>query len=314
MSGSDPLLIIAALVGVAAAVYWSNTGKTRAIAEKFVDVVSPNKKPILWFVVDDQGVNSRRWVDFGARSSRDLNVGFLNITRAVCRKTQSSDFEIRELLGRNAVNEVIYAARGRVPSGIESCPPKVWRAWARSALLSAKGGLYLDGFSLCLGPSFMDVLKGKDDCVFGTDYDETRGGGEASCGFAAGWASSAGHIGWNGLAATMTDLIDAGPTAWTAAVARNQMAENNTRYLMPFMPILREAEWSRKLDGRVIDHEDLFGRSPDEGTLPGFGAIYVPLDREKIERELTYNWVLRLSPEQILDPESHFVWAELARR
>lgn len=314
MSGSDHLLILGALVGVAVAVYLSNTGSTRTIAEKFVGSMGSVKLPVLWFVVDDYGVNSRRWIDFGARSSRDLNVGFLNVTRAACHKTQGGDFEVRELLGRQAVNAVIFAARGDVPREIERCPPALWRAWARAALMSTVGGLYLDGFSLCLGPSFLQSVQGTDSCVFGTDYNESRSSADAAYGFAAGWASGPALIGWNGLASAMAELIDAGPTGWTAAIARNQVAETTLKYLAPVAKAVRDAEWSRRADGRVIDNEDLFGRTPTDDVMPPANAIFVPLDRERIERELTYNWFLRLSPEQILDPESHFVWAELARR
>jgi hypothetical protein len=112
----------------------------------------------------------------------------------------------------------------------------------------------------------------------------------------------------------MADLIAAGPTAWTAAIARNQVAESSMVHLTPFMSVVRESEWSRRSDGRAIEIEDLLGRSPDEEWVPPRTAVYVPLDKERLERNFTYNWFLRMSPEQILNAESHFLWASLARR
>ena len=317
MSSTDPFLLFAALAGVGLAVYWSSTGATRGLAEKFVGSIGGGfalAKPTLWFVVDDQGVNMRLWADFSARSSRNLNIGFLNITRSACLKTQGGDFAVRELLGRKAVSQAIYELHGRVPDGVEQAPPVIWRAWARAALLTYGGGLYLDGLSLCLGPSFMDVVRSKDDAVFGTDHDETRVTETAACGPYAGWASGAQHIGWIGLSDAMAELIAVGPTAWTAAIARNQVAESSMVQLTPFMSVVRESEWSRRSDGRAIEIEDLLGRSPDEEWVPPRTAVYVPLDKERLERNFTYNWFLRMSPEQILDAESHFLWASLARR
>ena len=315
MSSTDPYLIAAALVGVCAAVYWSATGATRNLAEKFIGFTpGAVSKPVLWFVVDDQGVNSRRWIDFGARSSHDINIGFLNICRSACLKTQGGDFVVKELLGRRAVSEVIYMNRGTVPAGVEEAPTKVWRAWARAALLTYAGGLYFDGLGLCLGPSFIDSVRNKDDAVFGTEHDETRVLATAACGPYAGWASGPNHIGWSGLASFMSDLIQAGPTAWTAAIARNQIAESNATHLVPFMSVIRETEWSRRRDGRAIELEDLLGRSPSDEWTPPTAAVYVPLDKERLERDFTYTWFLRLSPEQILDSESNFLWSSLARR
>jgi hypothetical protein len=307
----DPYLLLAAIVGVAAAVYWSSTGLTRGLAEKFVGGMTLSSKPILWFVVDDQGYNTRNWADFGARSSRALNIGFLNITRSRCIKTQGGAYEVRELLGRTAVSEIIYSKGGRVPNGVNTVHPTIWRAWARAALLSTAGGLYLDGMSLCLGPSFSDSIGAREDVVFGTEHNETHAAADSAPGPYAGWASGQGHIGWNGLADVLADLIDAGPTAWTAAVARNQIVESTVKHLMPFMSVLRDPEWSRKEDGRALETEDILGRS--EMAAPP-SAVYVPLDKERLERDFTYNWFLRMSPEQILDPESTFVWAVAARK
>ena len=37
------------------------------------------EKPPIWLYYDTSDVNSRQWLDFGARSSRALNMPFLNL-------------------------------------------------------------------------------------------------------------------------------------------------------------------------------------------------------------------------------------------
>uniref|UniRef100_A0A6C0KX87 Uncharacterized protein n=1 Tax=viral metagenome TaxID=1070528 RepID=A0A6C0KX87_9ZZZZ len=307
---TDPYYLFGAVLGIGVAVYLSRSGVSQFVAENFVGGMLTTK-PILWFVVDDYGVNHRKWADFGARNSRELNLGFLNITRSKCAKTQGGDFEIRELLGRKAVSELIYSMRGRVPQGVEEAPPKIWKAWSRAAILTYAGGLYFDGFGLCLGPSFATVIAGKDDAIFGTDHDETHVTSVAPPGSYAGWSSGVGHLGWSRLATTMTDLIEAGQTAWTAAIARGQIAETTVKSVLPVVSVMRNVEWCRREDGRPLELEDILGRSSLDVPTD---AVFVCLDQERLERDYTYTWFLRMSPEQILASESTFVWASVARR
>ena len=329
---SQPILLLAGLFGVAAAVLL-NKDKTRQIAEKFVGSVAEGAlqlggggvglglKPKLWFVVDDYGVNSRHWADFGARNSRNLNIGFLNITRARCNITQGGDYEVVELIGREAVARKIREYRGVVPSKHEQLPPYLWRAWARASLLNYAGGLYLDGLSLCLGPSFKGAIGRLNDAIFGFEHDERvlnpLTAIAPTCSPFAGWASGPGHLGWRGLCGALNDFAEKGPESWTAAEARNQIPAWNAKYLQSIMSTVRSAEWSRRSDGRPIEIEDLLGRSANALTPewnPPAEAVYVPIDKDDLERSVTYKWFLRMSVEQIMDPESKFIWASLANR
>jgi len=271
-------------------------------------------KPILWFVVDDYGTNNRRWVDFGARSSRDLNLGFLTITKARCFYTQGEDFDIRICLGRESVAKIIYENRGIVPEYHLSTPPELWRAWARSALLSLVGGLYFDGLSLCLGPSFKTDILDKSDAVFGTASNELRTHTfDGTSGPYTGWASGPKHTPWTYLNKEIVDLINAGPTSWTSAIARNQISIWYDTYLRNSMPTIHHVEWSRRSDGKAIEIDDLFARTLTEDWYPPHNAIYVPLDYETINRSVTYKWFLSLSTEEIINPKSNFLWASLSQ-
>jgi len=333
-SDANAIVLLSIALGAITTIYYYNKGafallqqKDQQKVEHFVDNVAKNivsrltvikpKKPILWFVVDDFGTNNRRWIDFGARSSRDLNMGFLSVTKARCMFTQGADFDVRVCLGRASVAQVLYEVGGVVPDNHMSVVPSLWRAWARSALLSYCGGLYFDGLGLCLGPSFLSSVLGKEDAVFGTEHDEPRTSAlDGSCSPFTGWASGPKHAAWSALNADVVDLVNAGPTAWTSAVIRNQVSQWYNKHLRNAMPTLRFSEWSRRRDGRPIEIEDLFGRSysnlSDE-FLPGENAVYLPLDYEIIDRSVTYKWFLSLSAESIVGPDSKFLWASLSQ-
>jgi len=234
--------------------------------------------------------------------------------------TQGGDFEIVELLGRDAVATAVRGAGGVVPVDHLTVYPYLWRAWARAALMNYAGGLYFDGLSLCLGPSFMTVIRGVDDATFGFEHDERvvdPVAGVAATGSPfAGWASGPGHLGWRGLCNRLNDFIDAGVQSWSAAQSRNQIPAWNHKYLDTVMKPIRTAEWSRRPDGRPIEIEDILGRSGGSGRAwePPSGAVYLPIDKEALDRSVTYKWFLNMSSEQILDPDSLFLWSAAAQR
>lgn len=301
----EPLFVLSILFTIGAVAYLSN--KVINLEEKKEGFANNILKQNLWFVVDDYGVNSRRWADFGARSSRDINIGLLNITRARCAVTQGGDFNIVELNGRLAVANAVRDNGGYVPDKHLEIPPYLWRAWARAALLGNAGGLYLDGFSLCLGPSFNTVTNGADNLLFGLDSDPL------SAGSYCGWAANKRSTAWLAYLDAVAQFIERGPLSWNAAKARNQVASWNASILAPAVKLLVEPEWSRLNNGTPVLLEDLFGTSLSDVYRPGPSSIYVPVDIDLLTRTVSFNWVLRMSSEQLMDPESHFIWAQLAQ-
>lgn len=302
MSSYEPILLLTAFCGLAAIAYL--TQKTNVVKEKFVGGFG---KRNLWFVVDDFGVNSRRWTDFGSRSSKDINIGLLKITKTRCAITQGGDFTINEVYGRQALAQVIREHNGFVPDYHLQIPHYLWAAWARASLLAYAGGLYLDGFSLCLGPSFASVVDSADNIVFGLDRDPL------TVNPYAGWAKVKGSTVWLTYVDALIQFIAKGPLSWDSGKARNQIASWNASILTN-AKVLLDPEWSRLPDGRVIEVEDLIDRSLGGEFQPGPNAIYVPINSERLERAVSYNWFLRMSGEQILDPDSNFLWAQLAQK
>ena len=314
MPSAEPIFLIALLMAVAVAIYFSD--KISANIEKkegFISLgsLSVLKKRNLWFVLDDFDINSRRWADFGGRLDKNANVGFLSLTKARCIITQGKDFTINELSGRSAVAHVVRTNNGFIPDKHTQAPSFLWKAWARAALLATSGGLYLEGTALCLGPSFLKVVDSVENLAFGANHDERY---PFSPGPYAGWALAPGHISWTKLTEKLAELIDSGPLVWTSVKARNEIAKLNNEYLNPHMRSLVSAEWCRQPNGKPIENEDLFGRSLTEDWTPGSNVIYVPIDFERLELDKNFSWFLKMNPEQILDTENSFIWAQLYQK
>lgn len=294
----DTIIVLTILIGIGLLYFYRNQQEK----EGFIENIKGNKN--LWFVIDDQGVNTRRWTDFGSRSSKDLNLPFLQITKARCHITQGADFKINELIGRQAVAQVIRENKGHVPDFHLDIPPYLWKAWARAALLAYAGGLYLDGYSLCLGPSFASVIDSSDNLLFGLDSNPL------SVGSYAGWALRDRSEPWLIYTDTIVRFIEKGQLSWDSAKSKNLVASWN-RSILSNIKVIPESEWSRLSDGTPIELEDLFGRSLSKYYSPTNKSIYVPIDIEKLKRSVTYKWFLRMSSEQIMDPDSLFIWAQL---
>lgn len=315
---ADKFVFFALITSVLVAVYFSDKIRAKLIPDKkkegflsFDSLATLGKSKKLWFVLDDFDNNTRAWADFGARSSKNANIGFLSLVKTRCMITQGSDFTIVELSGRTAVAQTVRANNGLIPNMYNLAPSFLWKAWARAALLAYAGGLYFEGTGLCLGPSFAPIVGIADNFAFGANHDEEH---PFSAGPYAGWAVKPGHVSWVGLAEALFKLIDAGPLVWTSLKARKTITKLNNIYLNPHMQTLVGAEWCRRTNGKPIENEDLFGRSLSADWTPDNNVVYVPMDFERLELDRNYNWFLSMSPEQILDTESNFIWAQLLQK
>lgn len=276
------------------------------------------KKPQIWWYVDDSQTNSREWLDWGDRETVEPNEPYLRICLAKTRGLWSYEFDIVPLIGREAVVNRVRAAGGAIPSGWGEVPPALWMAWARAALLSAEGGLWLDGSVLPMadGRSVWrrTVGSGKSAIVFGWDPTEAVAAGAVAASPAAGWAASAGHPVWSGLAHDIGALIGAGAQSWSSAEARNALRNLWDRHCTGGAVFVdRAAEVSRDKYGRRLELDTLLGTTDwTAGSLTDGMWVPLPDGRDSLERTVPYQWFLRLSEEQIR--ESQFVWARWATR
>lgn len=274
-------------------------------------------KPTLWWIVDDE-TNSRHWWDFGARNSHLPNKGYLKVSFECLRQTQERSFSIQPLLGRRAVSDILLSSGVRIPEKVESAPISIWRQWAAANLLAVKGGLVMMGDStLCIGPSFYPIIQNSRACVFGIYSGEASSlPGSAMVGPSpwVSWASAPGHSGWTYAAEQWNRILNAGPTAWTAADARRDNLLIWSKQKEMGVDLFQEPEGGRNPDGSERTLEDLFGREaepidPKTVLLPN--TVYIPFDGDALVRSYRYAWFVRMSENQIR--ESGFVWANLAK-
>lgn len=274
--------------------------------EAFVSAAVGSSRPTLYWVVDAEK-NARAAWDFGARNSPHPNASHLQVALAALQHTQAADFTIVPLIGRGAV----AAALGVPDSMGAGMPAALWRAWAHANLAATKGGLVLDGAStLCLGPSFAPVIAGVDAAVFGVTQDEPSvGTNPVAPGPApyAAWAAHPGHPAWTGAAALWNKILNAGPQSWTAPIAARTALDVYETQKSEGIQTIRYAELCRHADGTPLQLEDLFGRT--DLPIPPT-AVYVSYDGDALARRHEFNWVLRLSPAELVAGE--FVWARLA--
>jgi len=275
-------------------------------------------KPNLWWIVDSE-TNSRNWWDFGARNSSVPNKGYLKVALNCAMKTQSGDFTIHIIPGRQAVTKFLTENGMRVSEKSESMPASVWRQWAIANILALKGGLAMMGDStLCIGPSFGQYVLGVDAATCGIYPNEASAlPGSEMVGPApwVGWSSRPFHPGWKYAAEKWNLILNAGPTAWTAADARRENLSIWAFQKTMNVSLLQDVEGGRNPDGSERTLEDLFARTSkpvDPKTIIDPGTVYVPFDGDALVRTYRYAWFVRMSEQQII--ESDFVWAALAKK
>ena len=274
------------------------------------------RQRLTWFC--DTEVNARQWFDFGARNSKDVNRGYLQVSLDALQATQSRDFAIETLVGRDAIIAAIGGTRPVSDTNAAQLPPALFRLWAVANLCAKRGGLVMDGAStLCVGPAFADTLGGVEAATFGVDPDEpvanpTRAETPAPAPY-VGYARSAGHPGWVHTAAVLNAVVEAGPTSWSAALARRISSELYPQQLSRGLTCIREVDGGRLPNGQARQLEDLLGRvgtPPDPNTALTPGTVYVPFDGDALVRRFEFAWFPRMSAEQI--KESNLVWASYA--
>jgi hypothetical protein len=312
MGASFPTEYMAALIVLGVVVVLALLRrKPQQPKEEFANLVA--SKPTLWWIVDVEQ-NARSWLDFGGRKTAEPNRGYLQLALKAAQATQGADFDIKPLIGRDALLSAIGDAA--VPAAAQ-LPAKLWRSYAMAALLEAQGGLVMDGAStLCVGPRIAPHVRDVPAAVFGVSPEEpVVGEAPIAPGPApyVGWAAAPHHPAWAHAAAIWTKLVVRGPQAWTSAEARRTYMTVFEAQRSFGITALRDVEGGRTPDGRPLNLEDLFGRvatPADPKTRVGAEAAYVSYDGDMLSRQHEFKWVLRMSTEQIL--ASEFVWARLA--
>lgn len=271
--------------------------------------------PIIWLYYDTSQVNSRHWLDFGDRSSRAINMPFLNLCYQTIVRANGRDYRIEVVGGLDGLKERIPEAE--LPAKLRSRFTTVGPAeknYIRAALLAKYGGLWLEPGTIALkgfGPLPKDQVV-----FFGTDLDQTFSGtgGTAVPGFRAQWVPYMGHPLVVEAAAAAKRRLDG--TNGGGQIRGDDKWDYVAFYQgRPGVIVDVTAELARKgKAGRRIELDDLLAAG-QEGhymfDVPA-SAVYLALPMRDIELRRQYGWFLRLSEDQILD--SDLIISDLFRR
>jgi hypothetical protein len=275
-----------------------NIFKDKNLLKKGMDL------PVIWLYYDTSDVNSRWWADFGQRSSRAINVPYLNLCYQSIVEANKGIYRVEIISGLSDA-----AARlggwNQLPQFMQNPLVTVGPAelnWLRAEFLSRFGGLWVSPSIICLKP--FNVLQPDVITFYGTDMDETYAGkaGTTVPGFAVMGVLKAGdeRIGkWADAAFARLEEGGGGKQI------RGDAKWDYTAFADGKTVVYSREEISRKADGRRIQLEDLLAAGQD-GALP-FAipkeGIYVLVPWEEMKDRRNFGWFLRMSEDQILDSD-----------
>lgn len=262
--------------------------------------------PSIWVFLDTSIPNARNYSDFGSRSSRALNLPFLNLCYESIAKQNASHYRIQAISGLAGLAELLGGWNElpeKLKNPLTTLEPCDY-AWIRAAVLAKYGGLWVAPATICIRP----FGKMPDKPVFfGTDSDETFVGtaGTPVPNFQVAWSPKPEDplwVAWEAMSKKRLNTSGGGDTArgadkWEFLALAARFPDIDVRPL---------AEVARKgAAGRRIQIEDLLAAG-QEGDLPfeiGPMALYVPLPWPELQDRRAFGWFLRLSEDQIAESD-----------
>jgi hypothetical protein len=254
--------------------------------------------PTLWLFYNASDVNSRHWLDFGARSSYAINIPLLNILYERIVLLNGRQYNVRVLSGMDSVAEVL-GGWDRLPTRLQKKKARVYVAeedWIRTAILAKFGGLWLSPSVVALRP--FGTLPADRVVTFGQDADS---------GFNCLWVPKAGNpifIEWEARIRRRLEEQTGGyqirgdsASDWKELSA--DAAEGQKIEVRPL------EELARCKKGKKLELEDIFA-SGTEGRLPfevSATAKYMVIPYHDLLERSAWGWVLRMSEEQILSSD-----------
>ena len=303
------ILVILLLVAfVYAYFYRTDLLRKNIFLDKLLLERGTNQTPI-WLFYPSSEVNSRYWSDFGARSTRALNIPFLNL----CYQSiveNNKDYYVRVISGVSGLSELL--GEDALPSGFRrdgdiASINEAEMNWIRTAILAKYGGLWLNPATICL-KSFGELPKDKI-VFFGTNLEETyagKNGGTSTPGTNALYVPYPNHPMMKEWERVCFERIDhkrggeqiRGDFNW-------DFVRFTTEYVHTGIVVDPAAEGMRKKDGKRIQLEDLLATGTD-GNLPFDTCsytVYIPFPWTELRDREMFGWFLRMSEKQIMESD-----------
>ena len=262
-------------------------------------------KPVIWLYYDTSDVNSQQWSDFGARSSRALNIPFLNLCYESIVKHNKEHYRIEVIGGLSGAAELL-GGWDQLPPGLRDPISPVNEAemnYIRAAILAKHGGLWLSPYCICM-KGFGPLPKEKT-VFFGTDLEETYAGPDGTVvpGFRALWSPYPDHPMFKEWAlVTYARVAQKRGGEQIRGDAKWDYVRFTTDYVQTGIMVDPAAECMRKKDGKRIQLEDLLASGTD-GNLPfdvsGY-QVYIPFPWTELRDREMFGWFLRMSEAQIM--------------
>jgi hypothetical protein len=272
------------------------------------NLLSGMDKPVAWVYVNDAEVNSRRWLDFGARSSHVLNVPFLNlcyqnIVRAL------PDYRV-EVIGGLSDLAVRMGGWDSLPTPLQN-PLAIVREpelnWIRAAVLAKWGGLWVSPSTVFL--KRFDEMPTEKTVFFGSDDEVTFvGNGGTAPALRVVWAPAPDLPLWVSWEQKVRARLE---TRAGGSEFRRDEKSDTADALREFASVVEvrpQAELTRH-KGKRIQLEDILAAGQD-GVLPFSieGASFMPIAWPEILERRAFGWFLRLNEEQILNSDLAIRW------
>lgn len=260
--------------------------------------------PALWIYVNNSDVNARSWADFQARSSRALNLPFLNLCYQTIVQMNSKEYRV-EVIGGLQDLALRFGGWDALPEPLRNAQTVVREPelnWIRSAVLARWGGLWVSPATVFLRP--MGELPEDKVVFFGADPEATFGSSFPALNMV--WSPCANHplwVEWEAAARTRLERRSGG-----SEFRRDHMNDlaNALNGYAGDVVVLPQAEVSRKGGSqRRIQLEDLLSAGT-EGDLPftiGKGAVALPIPYPEILERENFGWFLRMSEDQIMESD-----------
>lgn len=278
--------------------------------------------PVLWIYVNNSEVNARSWADFQARSSRVMNLPFLNLCYESCVKKNGNEYRV-EVIGGLADLAARLGGWEALPTPLRN--PEVLvngpeLNWIRAAVLAKFGGLWASPALIWLKP--MGELPKKKIVLFGSDDEVTfvgEGGTEVPS-LRVAWSPTPEHPVWVDWEQRVRERLER--RTGGSEFRRDEMADAMDAIRLAEkrgepIEIRATAELTRKgAAGRRIQCEDLLA-SGDILDVPFEvkpASIYVPIPWPELKERQSFGWFLRMSEDQIINSDlaiSHLFRAAL---